>query len=75
MRVGFQKNVGVNARRVSARRAMTVTAAAGKSPKITLLPGDGIGPEIMDVAVKVCGRISLHVTSISAAFLPSLFST
>ena len=30
-----------------------VVYAAGKTHKITLLPGDGIGPEILTAAVKV----------------------
>ncbi|CAG9463789.1 unnamed protein product [Pedinophyceae sp. YPF-701] len=37
---------------VRARHARAVAAAAG-NPKITLLPGDGIGPEIMDAAMRV----------------------
>lgn len=40
------------ARRATAQRAAAVrVCAAGKSYSITLLPGDGIGPEIMKVAV------------------------
>ena len=38
-------------RRAAAGRCSLSVAAAGKSYKITLLPGDGIGPEIMKVAV------------------------
>ena len=38
-------------RRTAASRCSLSVAAAGKSYKITLLPGDGIGPEIMKVAV------------------------
>lgn len=39
------------ARRATAQRAAVRVCAAGKSYKLTLLPGDGIGPEIMKVAV------------------------
>jgi isocitrate dehydrogenase len=48
----FRIRGGAKAMRVSAPRRFVVMAA-GKTPKITLLPGDGIGPEIMNVAVKV----------------------
>ena len=47
----FRRAAGKQARlpAVRAQRALAVSAAA-KSYKITLLPGDGIGPEIMAVA-------------------------
>ena len=37
----------------SARRAASLVARAGTSHKVTVLPGDGIGPEITDVALRV----------------------
>ena len=43
--------VAVAPRRAAAGRGSLSVSAAGKSYKITLLPGDGIGPEILKVAV------------------------
>ena len=42
---------GHAAARRSRRSAAATAAAAAKSYTVTLLPGDGIGPEIMRVAV------------------------
>ena len=42
----------VFAARRSRRAAAASAAAAAKSYSVTLLPGDGIGPEIMRVAVE-----------------------
>ena len=41
----------VAARRSASRSGAVRVAAAGKAYTLTLLPGDGIGPEIMKVAV------------------------
>lgn len=56
------------ARRAPAQRAAAVrVCAAGKSYSITLLPGDGIGPEIMKVAVD-CLNVVVRDPGGDAAF-------
>jgi len=50
-RDGGAGRFAVAPRRAAAGRCSLAVAAAGKSYKITLLPGDGIGPEILKVAV------------------------
>lgn len=63
--VASQGNFVKAARNLQSRRSLVVRAAATtngdvkkeKSYKVTLLPGDGIGPEIMEVAVKVLKEI------------------
>ena len=50
----FLKSSNSNRRRSSRGAAL---AAAGKNYKLTLLPGDGIGPEIMKVAVDVLNEV------------------
>ena len=54
----FRRTAGkrVSPPAVRARRALAVSAAA-KSYKITLLPGDGIGPEIMKTAREVLEEV------------------
>ena len=54
----FRRAAGKQARlpAVRAQRALAVSAAA-KSYKITLLPGDGIGPEIMKTAREVLEEV------------------
>ena len=49
-------NSNSNRRRRSSRGA-ALAAASNKNYKLTLLPGDGIGPEIMKVAVDVLNEV------------------
>ena len=58
----FRRAAGKQARlpAVRAQRALAVSAAA-KSYKITLLPGDGIGPEIMKTAREVLELSLIHI--------------
>ena len=52
----FRKSSDSNRRRRSSRGA-ALAAASNKNYKLTLLPGDGIGPEIMKVAVDVLNEV------------------
>jgi len=54
----FLKSSNSNRRRRSSRGgAAALAAKASKNYKLTLLPGDGIGPEIMKVAVDVLNEV------------------
>ena len=50
-------NSNSNGRRRRSSRGAAIAAASNKNYKLTLLPGDGIGPEIMKVAVDVLNEV------------------
>ena len=50
-------NSNSNGRRRRSSRGAALAAASNKNYKLTLLPGDGIGPEIMKVAVDVLNEV------------------
>ena len=50
-------NSNSNGRRRRSSRGAALAAAGNKNYKLTLLPGDGIGPEIMKVAVDVLNEV------------------
>lgn len=47
-------------------------AAAAAARKVAVLPGDGIGPEVMDEAMKVLGRTSELFPEVQLSFEPAL---